>query len=397
MAGLWTDAWFYISSAGLLVSGILFFFLLGQYRAASAAADHVETEAAAAEATAEPEPTPVQPILPKPPPPPPAPKRGSIPSVAKARSPEDTQGVPPLAAHRPVPNTPPGYVRAGASSAPSAEDIPSPSPSPAAAYLQGLKTQLASLQSEIHALAQRLDAQSNRDEAMMARLTEISTVVSHLQVGSGSAPPAPQLTHQREPVQELSYDFSDKMHRELGAAVDAAFPAGAAPAPAPAAAPEAVAPPPRAEAPPAPAPPPAQSKLPPPEMEMTLEPTPAPAPEPAPQPAVAETTASVEPLPPAAAAPSATNGRSPDDTAETAPLPVSPALAAAAEDPEATVVIAPRAKPAPAAAPAPPPAPAAPAPAAEAAPAPAEPPAEEFNPDDTLVETRPRRGPVWPV
>ncbi len=33
MMGLWADGWFYISSAGLLLSGILFFFLLGQYRA----------------------------------------------------------------------------------------------------------------------------------------------------------------------------------------------------------------------------------------------------------------------------------------------------------------------------------------------------------------------------
>ncbi len=39
MNGLWADGWFYISSAGLLVSGVLFFFLLGQYRAAADAAD----------------------------------------------------------------------------------------------------------------------------------------------------------------------------------------------------------------------------------------------------------------------------------------------------------------------------------------------------------------------
>jgi len=39
MNGLWADGWFYISTAGLLVSGVLFFFLLGQYRAAADAAD----------------------------------------------------------------------------------------------------------------------------------------------------------------------------------------------------------------------------------------------------------------------------------------------------------------------------------------------------------------------
>src|SRR5688572_27257204 len=42
MVGLWADGWFYISSAGLLVSGVLFFFLLSQYRAAAEAADGVE-------------------------------------------------------------------------------------------------------------------------------------------------------------------------------------------------------------------------------------------------------------------------------------------------------------------------------------------------------------------
>src|SRR5665213_2716893 len=47
MAGLLADGWFYISSAGLLVSGALFLFLLGQYRAATDAADQPEPEAAA--------------------------------------------------------------------------------------------------------------------------------------------------------------------------------------------------------------------------------------------------------------------------------------------------------------------------------------------------------------
>ncbi len=47
MAGLLADGWFYISSAGLLVSGVLFFFLLSQYRAAADAADQPEPEAAA--------------------------------------------------------------------------------------------------------------------------------------------------------------------------------------------------------------------------------------------------------------------------------------------------------------------------------------------------------------
>lgn len=41
-SGLWADGWFYISSAGLLVSGVLFFFLLGQYRAAAQAVDEDE-------------------------------------------------------------------------------------------------------------------------------------------------------------------------------------------------------------------------------------------------------------------------------------------------------------------------------------------------------------------
>ena len=51
MMGLWADGWFYISSAGLLISGILFFFLLGQYRVASEAADATEELAAEREAS----------------------------------------------------------------------------------------------------------------------------------------------------------------------------------------------------------------------------------------------------------------------------------------------------------------------------------------------------------
>ena len=42
MQGLLADGWFYLSAASLLLSGVLFFFLLSQYRAAVEAADRAE-------------------------------------------------------------------------------------------------------------------------------------------------------------------------------------------------------------------------------------------------------------------------------------------------------------------------------------------------------------------
>ena len=57
-SGLWTDGWFYISAAGLLVSGVLFFFLLSQYRVAGEAADEPESEPSALDGAPE---TPAEP------------------------------------------------------------------------------------------------------------------------------------------------------------------------------------------------------------------------------------------------------------------------------------------------------------------------------------------------
>lgn len=238
MVGLWTDVWFYISSLGLLVSGALFFFLLGQYRAASAAADRaepeVETRAQETDASAT---TPVQfvyamPDLPAP--------KATVASVAEPRPPEDTiiiagdekepdekdRTSPSL---RPAPKTPP--VEAPPPPAPRArpaapapsEDVPQPSPSPAAAYLQGLKSQLDSLQSEVRGLSQRIDAANQRDETMIARLAEIARIVSGLKLGAGGASTTPEIASERATLKELPYDFDEKMQNGISAVIDAHF------------------------------------------------------------------------------------------------------------------------------------------------------------------------------
>ena len=176
MMGLWADGWFYISSAGLLVSGVLFFFLLGQYRVASEAADATESEkgadkeAAAAPAAIRPvyipDEAPVAQVpshmeRPEPKPEPKPKAEGEFPGVERRRDPASSTG---------------GI-------------------SPAVVYLQNIKGELAELHKDLRALAQRVDSEltsvSTRDEALIERLGELTRAVEGLKAAAEAAKPEP--------------------------------------------------------------------------------------------------------------------------------------------------------------------------------------------------------------
>ncbi|MBI4061929.1 MAG: hypothetical protein HY403_10905 [Elusimicrobia bacterium] len=147
MMGLWADGWFYISSAGLLVSGILFFFLIGQYRAASEAADATDGGQGA------------------------------------------EKEAPPPAAIRPVYVPDEAAPSARISSHPPQEPEPAGATggvSPAVVYLQNIKGELAELHQEMRSLAKRVDAElaavSTRDEALVERLGELTRAVEDMKV-----------------------------------------------------------------------------------------------------------------------------------------------------------------------------------------------------------------------
>ena len=160
MIGLMADGWFYISSAGLLVSGALFFFLLGQYRAAGDAADHPEAEAAA-----EPHAPVVRPLyIPDEP--------AASPKVASISADKPAEKSPAAASPEPKRETATGGVNT------------------AVVYLQNIKSQLEQIHQETRALAQRVDAITSRDEALIDRLGELTQAVAELK-GSNEAAAAP--------------------------------------------------------------------------------------------------------------------------------------------------------------------------------------------------------------
>ncbi|HXT02123.1 MAG TPA: hypothetical protein VN915_15720 [Elusimicrobiota bacterium] len=172
MAGLLADGWFYISSAGLLVSGVLFFFLLGQYRAATDAADQPEPEAAA-----EPHPV-VRPVY--------IPEDEPAPAKVASVSPEKP-------AERPA-------------SAPASETAPAAAPTPAAkrpenttgsinpavVYLQNIKNELAEIHKENRELAKRVEAITSRDEALIERLSELAQAVAELKNAAPATAASPE-------------------------------------------------------------------------------------------------------------------------------------------------------------------------------------------------------------
>lgn len=171
MMGLWADGWFYISSAGLLVSGILFFFLLGQYRVASEAADATEEQAAEKEASA-PD-VAVRPVY--------------IPDDAPAAK---------VASHTEAPQTQPQAEPAPKPAEPPAERRRDPATStggisPAVVYLQNIKVELADLHKDLRALSKRVDDElssvSSRDEALIERLGELTRAVEGLKSAAPAA------------------------------------------------------------------------------------------------------------------------------------------------------------------------------------------------------------------
>jgi len=236
MSGLWADGWFYISSAGLLVSGILFFFLLGQYRAASEAADVTEAEQGTDKDA--PAPAAIRPVY--------------IPdTAAEARVASHAEAKDAEARLEPKPK-----LEAEAAGAERRRDPANTTAglSPAVVYLQNIKSELTELHKEMNALAKRVDDQlaagSSRDEALIERLGELARVVENMKV---AAPPAPFPKKSRKAEPEP------------------------APEPAPEAAPEPA---------PAPAPEPAPAPL---DLSAALTlsappPAPAPTPEPFPEP-----------------------------------------------------------------------------------------------------------------
>lgn len=212
MTGLWADGWFYISSAGLLVSGVLFFFLLGQYRGACEAADITDNESDAAAAA-------VSPVFVHD-----EPAAAPIASIAAEKSAARAETLPPREPEPAVggPKTEPERRKDSA--------VTTGGLSPAVVYLQNIKSELAELHQEMRALATRVDAElgavSTRDEALIERLGELARVVESLKTvvagASGPEPvvgvisPVPQAAP--EPQSEPS---PDPIRLELSAAIDA--------------------------------------------------------------------------------------------------------------------------------------------------------------------------------
>jgi hypothetical protein len=168
MMGLWADGWFYISSAGLLLSGILFFFLLGQYRVASEAADATEGEQGVEKEAAAP--ADIRPVY--------IPEEAPAAKVAShADRPEP----------RPRPDAEPTPTERRKDPANSTGGI-----SPAVVYLQNIKVELADLHKDLRALSKRVDDElssvSTRDEALIERLGELTRAVEGLKSAAGAAP-----------------------------------------------------------------------------------------------------------------------------------------------------------------------------------------------------------------
>ena len=223
MAGLLADGWFYISSAGLLVSGVLFFFLLGQYRAATDAADQPEPEA-----SAEPHHDVVRPIY--------IPEETPAPSKIASVSHEEKP------AEKPAPEPAPAPAPAATPDAKRRENTTG-GINPAVVYLQNIKNQLEEIHKENRELAKRVEAITSRDEALIERLSELAQAVAELKAGA----PAPAAEQAPAPKRAKK---------------------SAEPAPAPAPAPEPVV---VVEAVPAPAPAPEPAPATPP--KLTIEPT----------------------------------------------------------------------------------------------------------------------------
>jgi uncharacterized protein YoxC len=156
MQALWSDGWFYLSAAGLLISTVLFFFLLKQYRAASEAADSRDFDADPPSFDQS-----VRPIY-IPDEPESKPQVASIAAVAKP------------SVEKPVEKT-----AAAATSSMAKADATS-GLSPAVVYLQSIKQQLETMRGELHDLTRRVDSITERDQALVERLGDIVQAVTDL-------------------------------------------------------------------------------------------------------------------------------------------------------------------------------------------------------------------------
>lgn len=183
MMGLWTDAWFYIPMVGLLVSGVLFFFLLGQYRLASEAADAGETDKEGDSASA----VAISPVY--------SPSEaGPAPKVKAAEPERKTEAAPEAKT--------PDY------SGPDRRKDPANTTggvSPAVVYMQNIKSELTDLHEDVRKLSKRvdseLDAVSARDEALIERLAELTRAVEALKSAAAAAPQsAPVVPAAAEPA-----------------------------------------------------------------------------------------------------------------------------------------------------------------------------------------------------
>lgn len=197
MMGLWADGWFYISSAGLLVSGILFFFLLGQYRVASEAADVTEgeqgsdKEAFAVSAA-------IRPVY--------IPEEAPAPRVAShSDKPESKPESKPEFKPEFKPKTEDDSARPERR-----KDAASTTGgiSPAVIYLQNIKVELADLHKDLRALAARVDSElaavSTRDEALIDRLGELARAVESMKAAEPAKPePAAKKARKAEKAPEL--------------------------------------------------------------------------------------------------------------------------------------------------------------------------------------------------
>ncbi len=181
MMGLWADGWFYISSAGLLISGVLFFFLLGQYRVASEAADVTEGEKGMDQENSA--------------------------AIRPVRIPEETPSA--AVASHPLHEPEPKPKSDGAYAGPERRKDPANTTggiSPAVVYLQNIKGELAELHQEMRALAQRVDdelaAASTRDEALIDRLGELTRAVENIKSAAAADAPAPKKIRKVEKASE---------------------------------------------------------------------------------------------------------------------------------------------------------------------------------------------------
>lgn len=209
MTSLWGDGWFYISALGFLGSSALFLYLLGQYRSAVEGSDESEEAPALA-----PQPLAADYV------PPPMVTAVVVPDAQK----EEATLVLPPGETSPQPVAADAEPRRGETGAGGGL-------SPAAVYLQNIKSQMDKFDKEIAALKAAASQQVAQEELVLKRLAELAEAVK-----AGKAPPSLEEPAVLRPPE-----------RATAAAPAAVLPASAAP-PSPAAEPKSAAPEPVIEA-----------------------------------------------------------------------------------------------------------------------------------------------------